>query len=352
MKIIASVVTVVVSLVFAAILIVYLTLNATLNYQAPLTFEVKQGQSFNSALSEVAGKTENFPIKLAKIYLKVKGLDRDLKVGDYEITKGYSALQVINIMTKGQLIEKQITLQEGLNLFQIADLLEYHGLCNKEEFIAAVQEQSLIVELLGIQLPSLEGYLFPDTYRLPKSWTAKQYVKTFVDNFKKNWKKIEGGNKMGMTRHQTVILASIVEKETGDPSERPMISSVFHNRLKKNMRLQSDPTTMYGVWVKTGSTLANITKKDLRTPTPYNTYTVNGLPVGPIANPGKAALIAAMNPLESRNLYFVSRNDGTHKFSRSYEEHLQAVRKFQLDPKAREGKSWRDLNKNKTTVVR
>ena len=129
--------------------------------------------------------------------------------------------------------------------------------------------------------------------------------------------------------------------------ERSMISSVFHNRLKRAMKIQSDPTTLYGILVKTGKMKKNITRKDLRTPTPYNTYTVHGLPLGPIANPGKEALIAAIRPKVSKNLFFVSKNNGTHKFSETYKQHQAAVKKYQLNPKAREGKSWRDLHKKK-----
>jgi UPF0755 protein len=148
-----------------------------------------------------------------------------------------------------------------------------------------------------------------------------------------------------MPRHEHVTLASIVEKETGAPGERPMIASVFHNRLKKSMRLQSDPTIIYGILDQNGGEpVKNITKQDIITTTPYNTYKIEALPVGPIANPGKESLLATLNPAESDNFYFVSRNDGTHIFTKTYEEHSQAVRTYQLDPKMREGKSWRDLS--------
>lgn len=345
MKIIVSFVAVCISLFLMGIITGYMILNSKLNYEAPLAFEISKGESFNSALLDVKSQAKGFPLKISKAYIRVMGLSRALKVGQYEIPEKQSALQIIKLMTKGQLIEKQITLQEGLNIFQIAELLQYHDLSSKEEFVAAATDPALVQELLGFQTVSLEGYLFPDTYKLPKSWTAEQYVRTFVTHFMKTWREIESKNTVGLTRHQIVILSSMIEKETGAPFERPMISSVFHNRLQRPMRLQSDPTTIYGVWVKTGEMLRNITKKDLQTPTPYNTYTVNGLPKGPIANPGKAALLAAMNPVESKNYFFVSRNDGTHVFTRTYKEHQQAVKDFQLNPKAREGKSWRDLNK-------
>lgn len=349
MKILVGLVAIVLSAVFTGLVSGYMILNSELKYNAPLMFEISKGETFNSALLDVAQAAPGFPMKMAKIYIKVRGLSKALKVGEYEIPAGQSALQIIELMTKGQMIERMVTIQEGFNIFQIAELLEQHRLTTKAEFLTAARNPELVSELLGFRADSVEGYLFPDTYRLPKSWTAEQYIRTFVNQFKKVWATIEIQNKTGWTRHQVVTLASVVEKETGAPFERPMISSVFHNRLKKPMRLQSDPTTIYGVWVQTGEMLRNITKKDLQTSTPYNTYTVNGLPHGPIANPGKAALVATMNPVESQNYFFVSRNDGTHKFSRTYQEHKEAVRVYQLDPKAREGRSWRDLNKNVTT---
>jgi UPF0755 protein len=140
-------------------------------------------------------------------------------------------------------------------------------------------------------------------------------------------------------------LASIIEKETGAPQERRLISSVFHNRLKKNMKLQTDPTVIYGMAALSGSVPNNIRKSDLLRPSKYNTYVIYGLPPGPITNPGKLALIAALNPEQSEFLYFVSQNDGTHVFTKTYNDHINAVKKFQMNPAARAGKSWRDLNK-------
>jgi len=146
-------------------------------------------------------------------------------------------------------------------------------------------------------------------------------------------------------KRQIVTLASIIEKETGAPEERPLISSVFHNRLKRGMLLQTDPTIIYGKAMLTGKIEINITRADLSKATDYNTYVISGLPPGPIANPGKESLLAAVRPASSKYLYFVSHNDGTHQFSEDYQSHVKAVQKFQLDPKARQGKSWRDLNK-------
>jgi UPF0755 protein len=167
-----------------------------------------------------------------------------------------------------------------------------------------------------------------------------------VSKFKTVYKTIESVSKIsGLSRHQILTLASIIEKETGAPQERPLISSVFHNRLNKHMMLQTDPTIIYGKALEVGNMEIKISRADLTRYTPYNTYVIKSLPPGPIASPGRAALLAAVQPAASDFLYFVSHNDGTHQFSADYKSHVNAVKKFQLDPKAREGKSWRDLGK-------
>ena len=170
-----------------------------------------------------------------------------------------------------------------------------------------------------------------------------------VGHFLERFKRV--GSMSGWTRHEIVTLASIIEKETGAPFERLQISSVFHNRLKKKMRLQTDPTVIYARLLRTGNYHLSISRADLKTDHPYNTYTRKGLPPGPISNPGTAALKAVVNPADTDFLYFVSRNDGTHVFSKNYKDHSSAVTSFQMDPKAREGKSWRDLNKRNVNSV-
>ena len=193
--------------------------------------------------------------------------------------------------------------------------------------------------------PSLEGYLFPDTYHFVKRASTREIIWAMYDNFKRNFNGsiAEEARRQGFTRHQFVTLASIVEKETGSPSDRALISSVFRNRLAKKMRLESDPTTIYGMWERyTG----NIRRSDLREMTPYNTYMVSGLPLGPIANPGRAAFKATLHPAQTRYLFFVSRNDGTTHFSETFREHGKAVQQYQKTPRERAGKSWRDLHKN------
>ncbi len=274
-----------------------------------------------------------------------------IKAGEYEVTAAMTPLEIFARLASGVSVARPITIREGENIYEIATKLEARGLATKTRFLQLCKESSFISSL-GVVSPgaeppvSLEGYLYPETYHFTKAMPPEDMIRQMTAGFLKVWTPAEDARarELGLTRHQVVTLASIIEKETGAEEERPMISSVFHNRLQKRMRLQSDPTTVYGIWERyTG----NIRRADLLEATAYNTYAIPALPVGPISNPGKLAIQAALNPVESENLYFVSQNDGTHIFSRTYEEHNLAVRKFQMDPKAREGKSWRDLVKKR-----
>jgi len=181
---------------------------------------------------------------------------------------------------------------------------------------------------VGLDTDTFEGYLFPDTYYFPKEAGVEKIISTMVERFRAvfvpEWR--ERAIQLGFTVNQIVTLASIIEKETGTPFERALISSVFHNRLKKKMRLESDPTVIYGIKDFNG----NLTRKDLKTVTPYNTYQIRGLPAGPIANPGRASLEAALYPEDTSFIYFVAKKDSTHHFSTNLKDHNRAVRKYQL----------------------
>ena len=201
------------------------------------------------------------------------------------------------------------------------------GLANAADFMSAVNSAELAAEF-GVPTSRLEGYLYPDTYQLPRGLPAGQIVRLMLKQFDRVWSKEieEFASTSKLSRNEIVILASIVEKETASPSERPLIASVFLNRLARRMRLETDPTVIYGIPDFDG----NLRKKDLKNDkNPYNTYRIPGLPPGPIANPGLDALRAVVKPDESEYLYFVSRNDGTHHFSVSYREHTNAVNRYQ-----------------------
>jgi UPF0755 protein len=272
-------------------------------------------------------------------------------MGEYALDRSMTPQEVLGVLVSGKSIQYPITFPEGSNVFEMAAALEAKGLYKAEEFLKAVRDPALIQKLLAIEVSSLEGYLFPETYNVTKFTPMNELIANMVQNFKNAYQTLEAQGSLApvqLARHELVTLASVVEKETGAPEERPLIASVFYNRLQKNMKLQSDPTIIYGIWVETGAYKQNISREDITRATRYNTYTVPRLPFGPIANPGRESLAAVMKPARSEYLYFVSKNDGTHIFTRTYEDHTRAVKDFQLNPAARQGTSWRDL-KNKRT---
>lgn len=196
-----------------------------------------------------------------------------------------------------------------------------------------------MVKSLNINAPSLEGYLFPETYMFAPGTPVKQIVQLMLRQFVKKTKNLNLASSH-LSPHEVIILASIVEKETGAEWERPTIAGVYLNRLKKKMRLQADPTTIYGIWENYNG---NLRRRHLLEKTPYNTYKISGLPLGPIANPSLAAIKAVLTPKEHQFIYFVSKNDGTHVFTPTYKEHQKAVEFWQKTRWRRKGKSWRDL---------
>ncbi|MFW5640749.1 MAG: endolytic transglycosylase MltG, partial [Thermodesulfobacteriota bacterium] len=227
---------------------------------------------------------------------------------------------------------RRLTVPEGYTIQQIDSLAAEAGLLKPGVLFAAATDAEF-VRKQGIEAETLEGYLFPDTYHFPKGVTAETLIQTMLDHFYSvfsgDWK--ERAEALDLSIHEVVTLASIIEKETGVPEERPLIASVFHNRLKRKMRLQSDPTVIYGAENYEG----DLTRQHLDTATPYNTYRTAGLPPGPIANPGEASLRATLFPAESNYLYFVSRGDSTHQFSTNLADHNRAVRKYQLGKRSR-----------------
>ncbi|MFP4039856.1 MAG: endolytic transglycosylase MltG [Desulfosudaceae bacterium] len=264
---------------------------------------------------------------LFKILIRTNHKDGVIKAGEYRLSGAMPPADILDKLIRGEVILHQLTVPEGYNIDQIAGLVGQVGLAEPDDFVAAAHQPDLI-ESLGIAAVSLEGYLFPETYYFEAGVSPIQIVETMVDRFLTvfDQSRQERAEELGLSRHQIVILASIIEKETSSARERPLISSVFHNRLAKGMRLDSDPTVIYGIEAFDG----DITRKHLNTPTPYNTYRLRGLPAGPIANPGEASLEAALYPAETKYLYFVSRKDGTHHFSTNLSEHNRAVRKYQL----------------------
>jgi UPF0755 protein len=309
-----------------------------------LIFEVSPGESFSSLSRRLEEQKLIEHPELLNLLARFYGVRGKIRAGEYELKDSLSPKEIMLVISSGKSINYPFTITEGLNSYEIALNFERRGLGKRDEFMRLCSDPLFLESILGTKVQHCEGYLFPETYNFEKRTTPRQLIETMLRAFIRNYNLVaKGRNLGGWSRHQILTFASLIEKETGAAEERPIIASVFYNRLQKGIRLQTDPTVQYGILAETGVYSQNITKKDLLTPTPYNTYTREGLPPGPISNPGRDSLRAVFEPSQTEYYFFVSRNDGTHVFSRTYEEHQLAVRNFQLNPRAREGKSWRDL---------
>ena len=257
---------------------------------------------------------------------RVSRLSQRLQAGEYLFTPGQTPYQILCTLAAGSTVRWSVTIPEGANMYQLADILAKGGWGERELFLKLMRDPEMLARY-GVPAASLEGYLFPDTYQLVRGQNPKEIIGLMVERGRKVRQELGGlrDNPLDLSPHQVLTLASIVEKETAVPEERPRIAGVFLNRLRLGMRLQTDPTVIYGLADFDG----NLTKKDLSTPTPYNTYLINGLPPGPIANPGRASIVAVLHPAAESYLYFVSKNDGTHYFSCDLPEHNRAVCKYQ-----------------------
>jgi UPF0755 protein len=264
---------------------------------------------------------------------RIGGLDRRLHPGDYRFDPGMSLPSLLSALLEGRGRTAVVTIPEGWRLEQIADRLAASGVCGREDFLAAARNPALLSGL-AIPGPSAEGFLFPETYTLPLPADAAEVIRAMHRQFDKVWGELTPGLPASAPQQlATVTLASIVERETAAPGERPLVAAVFLNRLRLGMPLQADPTVIYGIDGFDG----NIRRRDLKAPNPYNTYLIRGLPPGPIASPGRESLAAVLSPAPVDFLYFVARNDGTHQFSRSLDEHNRAVLRFQTAGGRRRG---------------
>ena len=262
--------------------------------------------------------------------LWLSGQARHLKAGEYRFDQPMTAGEVIGKLARGDVYVVTFTVPEGLTIRDIAALFETHGFGSAASFVEAAQNASL-VHALDPEARNLEGYLFPETYPLNRHTPAAKLVAEMVSRFEKVFtaELQSAAQTRGLSVRQAVTLASIVEKETARSEERPLVAAVYANRLRIGMPLQCDPTVIYAL-TRAGRYNGNIHKDDLAFDSPYNTYRYPGLPPGPIASPGRASLEAAVHPSDASFLYFVSRNDGSHEFARSLEEHNRNVQKFQI----------------------
>jgi UPF0755 protein len=289
--------------------------------------EIPDGATFRQ-VAALLQQEHVIPSRLGFLLLgRLTLADRHIIPGEYALHGGMAPREILAKLLSGQVVLHPVTIPEGFTVAQIAALLEEKGLTNAKEFLARAQDREFIISAFHLDLPNLEGYLFPDTYHFSRHAKAKEMITTMMDRFWQTftpeWRR--RADDIHMTMHQVLTLASVIEKETGADGERELIASVFHNRLSKHIPLQSDPTVIYGMTSFDG----NLRRRDLEKTTPYNTYRVVGLPPGPIANPGAHSIRATLYPASTTFLYFVSKNNGTHQFSSTLTEHNLAVDRYQ-----------------------
>jgi UPF0755 protein len=289
-------------------------------------FEVPADRNFREVEADLEVKNYIKHRYAIRLLAKLQKKDTLVMAGEYEFSPSMTPQQILDAMVEGRMILRKVTLKEGVTLAEIGPLLEEAGITQKGLFEEALIDPRFREEL-KVPAASFEGYLFPETYRIQRNTSPRKVIQKLRNQLEVTWnpewnlRLIE----LQMTKHQILTLASIIEKESGNAEEQPVVASVFHNRLKKGMRLQSDPTVIYGIPNFNG----NITKLDLQTPTPYNTYIITGLPPGPIASPGLSAIKAALYPAETNYFYFVGTGKGKHIFSETLDDHNQAVNVFQ-----------------------
>jgi UPF0755 protein len=258
------------------------------------------------------------------------GAATSLKAGEYRFADAMAPAGVVGKMVRGEVYLRSITFPEGLTIRQMATVYETAGFGPAAAFEEAARDAALVSDLDPLA-KNLEGYLFPDTYALPRRASASDLVRRMVARFESAMtdEMRQAAAAGGLTVRQAVTLASLVEKETARPDERPLVAAVYRNRLAKGMGLQCDPTVIYALELR-GRFNGNLTRADLTIDSPYNTYRYRGLPPGPIAAPGRASIDSAVRPAGVDYLYFVSRNDGSHAFASKLEDHNRNVQKFQM----------------------
>ncbi|MFY9396951.1 MAG: endolytic transglycosylase MltG [Desulfomonilia bacterium] len=291
--------------------------------QISLMIEIEPGTGaweISRRLEEQEIITDSF---MFMVVATLTGKVRHLQAGTYVFEGRHYPLDIMHILFKGRTLKYRITIPEGNNIFDIASIVAETGLLTREEFFSSAQDPETTA-FFGIDAPTMEGFLYPDTYYLAPHMTPREIMGKMVERFRSVFTgdMLRRAQELGMSVSEVVTLASIIEKEAVFPSEMPAISSVFHNRLRLGMRLQSDPTAVYGI----DGFRRRIRSQDLKRDTPYNTYRYGGLPPGPICNPGINALHAALWPADTKYLFFVSKGNGYHHFSRTLSEHREAIR--------------------------
>ncbi len=301
-------------------------------------FVVNQGETASTIAERLEREKLISNSLLFRVMAKLRGIDSHIEAGAYQLRRNMTTNEILDELAQSRYAGSTVTIPEGWRAEEIADLLQRRGIVKRSEFMALVNAAGFDADFLRSRPlgASLEGYLFPDTYRVPPGITAEEIIQLMLKNFGQRFNSTmrEQAAKSGLSIHEVVTLASIVEREAVVPQERPVIASVYLNRLKANMLLQADPTVQYAVAnanpddVDQGYWKKMLTIADLKIDSPYNTYRYKGLPPGPIANPGLASIEAVLEPAKTEYLYFVATENGTHVFAKTLEEHNQNVAKY------------------------
>jgi UPF0755 protein len=305
----------------------YMSLHdAYQGFHEPVILDFPKGTSTQEMAQELA---EKGVIRYSWQFLIVRALNpgRKLQAGEYEFSRADTPSSILNRIARGDVFFYELVVPEGSNMFDIAASVGRFGFLKAADFLRAARKPSLIRDLAP-EAPTLEGYLFPATYRITRSTTVDQLCLMMTGQFRKQWRELQASPSPRPV-NEIVTLASLVEKETGRPEDRPIVASVYENRLRKGMALDCDPTTIYAALLETRYR-GTIYRSDLASDNAYNTYRHVGLPPGPIANPGLASLRAALAPADTNYLYFVAKGDGSggHQFSETMEQHNVAVQQY------------------------
>ncbi len=317
-----------VAIIFVLSISVYLSFQLLVpvtTEKSVIEIEISKGASYRQALKSLAEKDIIRDTFIFLLVGKIYGLDKKIRAGFYLFKGRLTPWQVFQKLLAGEVIEYWLTINEGDSIYEIARKLEAIGLSDYDTFIKLSKDKE-ILQSLYIHSPSIEGYLFPETYRLPKGASPEYIISIMVNKLRKEYTEEMRKRQIELkwTENEVLTLASIIEREAVVDEERAIISAVYHNRLKIKMPLQADPTAIYGV----KSYDNKITREDLKIKSPYNTYIISGLPPGPIASPSIKSIIAALYPANVPYLYFVSRRDGTHIFSKTLQEHNASITKI------------------------
>jgi len=297
----------------------------------PVVVEIPPGTNPKGVSAVLARAGVVADADLLYAWLKREKLGPKLKAGEYEFVGPSTPPQVIEKIIKGDVKVYRFTVPEGLRVDEVLPILASSELALDLQKLKNLVQDKGFLKRAQVPAEAIEGFLFPDTYSFPKAASEEQVLRKMVESTLEVVKRAPRKPGVTLDLLQTVTLGSIIEKETGAIEERPHISCAFHNRLKQGGKLETDPTVIYAKMLRTGVYSKNITREDLLTPHPYNTYKIKGLPPGPIASPGKAALEAALNPLDCPDFFFVSKNDGTHVFCPDFECHEANVQKWQRE---------------------